>query len=581
MDLYQYDALDLGRPAIRLVRLLPGAGSDTITCELFQAFLNQEDDIVPYEALSYTWGSAEAPNHIIVNGKILTITKNLHQALQQLRDKVQDRILWMDAICINQGNEKERGHQVQQMGEIYKQADRVLFYLGESNPYSDAFMDTLNMMGKLSLSYSSRKWSSDDERWKIVWTSAVQAVLGNRSAPQTATLQQGYRNLLGRSWFRRVWILQEAANARAGLVLCGSKAAKPWLLQVIPKLLDIIPDDHCQAVLDVMPGPWRNSSWWNRNQDLYTLLSRFGGSEATEPRDLIYALRGMSSDAKDAPGLYPDYTKSEEELVRDAIIFLYPLQNKDLAALSLPTTIHDLVIGLGNLGRHIYREMFARISRENLEDLLRFSKAQTWKLVSPYEIQEPQSPAEQRYLYSPSAIRSRLLLTKLQTDRTGSAAALFRSGLSRDNLRIEQLIAAAENIHGTKPLETVLDLADYGFEIAEEVLVSAARNKDHGDKMMELLLYHPSCQRYVTQGVIEAAEDNAGCRHEIRKIISRYENRWFSTAGDMMYLGHQLRITGTKKMAAAKNVGLEHETLEAILNADNKQLPRAVVRERE
>ncbi|EHK41032.1 hypothetical protein TRIATDRAFT_31940 [Trichoderma atroviride IMI 206040] len=494
MDSYQHDPLDLGRPAIRLVRLFPGFDPDPITCELFQGFLHQEDEIIPYEALSYTWGSAEAPKQIIVNGKILTVTKNLHQALQQLRDKFQDRILWIDAICIDQDNERERGHQVQQMGEIYKQADRVLFYLGESNLEVDAFMDTLNMMGKLSLNHSCRKWRSDDDRWEVVWTSAVQALLGNPSPRQIASLQQGYRYLLERAWFRRVWILQEAANARAGLVLCGSKTAKPWLLQVVQKPLGIAPDDHCKAVLDVMPGPWRTSSWWNRNQDLYTLLSRFGGSQATEPRDLIYALRGMSSDAKDAPGLYPDYTKSEWQLVRDAILFLYPLQNEDLAALKLPTTIHELVSKLGELGHRMYCKMFEGIARENLD------------------------------LYSPSAISTRLLLAKLQSDRIGDAAALFRLGLSKKSLQTEHLIAAAENIHGVKPLEIVLGLVGHEFEITEEVLVPAARNNDYGDKMMELLLHHPSCQRHITQDVVVAAEDNAWCGHEILKIVAKYQN---------------------------------------------------------
>ncbi|KAM0446711.1 hypothetical protein ACHAO4_009211 [Trichoderma viride] len=558
MDLYQYDLLDLGRPAIRLVRLLPGSVSDQITCELFQAFLNQEDEIIPYEALSYTWGSAEAPNHIIVNGKILAVTKNLHQALQQLRDKVQDRILWIDAICIDQENEKERGHQVQQMGEIYKQADCVLFYLGESNLELDAFMDTLNMVGKFSLNYPCRKWTSYDERWGVVWTSAVQAVLGNPSPRQIAILQQGYRDLLERSWFRRVWILQEAANARAGLVLCGSKAAKPWLLQVVQKFLAVAPDDHCQAVLDVMPGPWRNSSWWNKGQDLYTLLSRFGGSEATEPRDLIYALRGMSSDAKDAPDLYPEYTKPEEELIRDAVLFLYPLQKEDLAALSLPTTINGLVLNLGDLGHRIYSKMFGKITRtrKHLDDLIQISQTETRRLISPYriretqppadfrgvyspyEMEETQSPAKKRDVYSPSAISSRLLLAKLQSDDTGDAVALFRLGLSKDNIRIEHLIAAAENIYGVEALEMVLGLVGHEIEIAEDVLESAAKNKDYGAKMMELLLHHPGCPRYISQDVVVAAEDNGWWGYEIPKILEEHQKVVLPIARDMMYPGY-------------------------------------------
>ncbi|KAL7901208.1 heterokaryon incompatibility domain-containing protein [Trichoderma sp. SZMC 28014] len=534
MDVYQYDPLDLGKPAVRLVRLLPGFDFDPITCELFQAFLNEEDEIIPYEALSYTWGSAEAPQGITVNGKLLTVTKNLHQALWQLRDKVQDRILWMDAICINQDNDKERGHQVEQMGEIYKRADRVLFYLGESNMAVDALMDTLNMMGKFSLNYSCRKWTSDDERWKVAWTSAVQAVLKNPSPSSTATLRQGYRDLLGRSWFRRVWILQEAANARAGLVLCGSKTAKPWLLQVVQNILGITPDDHCQAVLDVMPGPWRSSSWWNRNQDLYTLLSRFVDSQATEPRDLIYALRGMSSDAKDAPDLYPDYTKFEEQLVRDTILFIYPVQSDDLAAVQLPTTVHELIFDLGKLGHRIYCKLFGKITRENIEYMTRFAQTQTWDLISPYRMQEKRWATEQRYVYSPSAISSRLLLAKLQGDQTGDAAALSLLGLSKDNLRTEHLVAAAENIHGTKTLETVLELVDHEYKITEEILVAAAKNKDHGNKMVDLLLHHPSCQQSITKRAAMAAAVDAGCAKGIMETLMKPKDGRFLNAGNIM-----------------------------------------------
>lgn len=565
MDLLQYDPLDLGRPAIRLVRLLPGSDSDLITCELFRAFLYQQDEVIPYEALSYTWGSAEAPKHILVNGKILVVTKNLHQALQQLRDKDQDRILWIDAICINQDNEKERGHQVQQMGEIFKQADRVLFYLGESNLEVDTFMDTLNVMGKLSLNYPFRKWSSDDQRWEVVWKSTVQAALGNPSPRQMTTLQQGYRDLLERSWFRRVWILQEVTNARAALVCCGSKTAKPWLLKVLQKLLGVETDHHCQAVIDVMPGPWRESSWWNKSQDLYTLLSRFGGSEATEPHDVIYALRGMSSDAKHAHRLYPDYTKSEEELVRHAVLFLYPLKYEHLVRIGLPMTIHDLVFQLGHLGHRIYGILFKEVDRESRGALTKLSHTQTWNLISPVRIEELLSPAQIRDLHSPSQIRNRLLLALLQSDRTGDAVALFRFGTTRDHLRIEHLIAAAENTHGTKALEIVLDFVDHQVEITEEVLVSAAKNKNHGHRMMELLLQHPGYQLSITERVVTTAAENAGCGHGIMEVLAKYENSRLPIAGDMIYPGHQLPVT---------------EAMEAILNhqlpvAENMTVPAA------
>jgi hypothetical protein len=350
-------------------------------------------------------------------------------------------------------------------------------------------------------------------------------------------------------------------------VLCGSKSAKPWLLLVVQKILNITPDDHCQAVLDVMPGPWRSSSWWNRNQDLYTLLSRFVDSQATEPRDLIYALRGMSSDAKGAPDLYPDYTKFEEQLVRDTILFMYPVQNEDLAALQLPMTIHEFIFDLGKLGHRIYCKMFAKITRENLDDLTRFAQTQTWHLISPYRMQEKRWATEQRYVYSPSAVRSRLLLAKLQSDQTGDAAALFQLGLSKDSLRTEHLVAAAENIHGPKTLETVLGLVDHEYKITEEILVSAAKNQDYGDRMLDLLLHHPSCQQSITKRAAMAAAVDAGFPKEIMEILMKPEDSRLLNAGNVMDPDSHLPIT--KVMYAILNERRSVAKGMTVLSAEN------------
>lgn len=144
MEKYTYEPLNLGRPAIRLLSLHRGGTSSEISCSLFQAELHQRDNAISYEALSYTWGSPDMTETIIVDGYHLNVTSHLYIALQHLRYEDEDRILWIDAICIDQGNKKERGHQVEQMGKIYKEADRVIFWLGSgtfetdalTNPYS-------------------------------------------------------------------------------------------------------------------------------------------------------------------------------------------------------------------------------------------------------------------------------------------------------------------------------------------------------------------------------------------------------------------------------------------------------------
>jgi hypothetical protein len=62
----------------------------------------------------------------MVNGSIFHVTENVFQALLHLRSSNGiSRTLWVDAICINQADDIERGHQVQYMGRIYNKATKV------------------------------------------------------------------------------------------------------------------------------------------------------------------------------------------------------------------------------------------------------------------------------------------------------------------------------------------------------------------------------------------------------------------------------------------------------------------------
>ncbi|CAI0651342.1 unnamed protein product [Colletotrichum noveboracense] len=142
---FKHDPLDLAKPSIRLLRLLKGHASP-ICCELFEVQIDERCCDIPYEALSYVWGSSHLTHQIEVNGKELQVTVNLYIALYHLRLLDADRVLWVDAVCIDQNNHKERDHQVQQMGDIYRQARQVVVWLGEATKQSDAFMGLLQTL---------------------------------------------------------------------------------------------------------------------------------------------------------------------------------------------------------------------------------------------------------------------------------------------------------------------------------------------------------------------------------------------------------------------------------------------------
>ncbi|KAF2177019.1 HET-domain-containing protein, partial [Zopfia rhizophila CBS 207.26] len=195
---------------------------------------------------------------------------------------------WVDVRCINQDNEKERGHQVQQMGNIYSQADQVIFWLGLETLATEVLMDSLKQLQEECIRHAYKDWQHLD----------------------LETLQRkGTELLLERPWFQRVWILQEVANANAAVVCTGNRSVPARIFALTPWLTGVRPKPHCQAVLDIMPGRSRKDSWWSQKRDLYTLLVKFNGSKASDERDMIYALLGISSDARDNDSLRADYTK--------------------------------------------------------------------------------------------------------------------------------------------------------------------------------------------------------------------------------------------------------------------------------
>ena len=109
-----------------------------------------------YEALSYTWGTDTNPSTILVDEgpekpvTALGVGPNLMEALRHLQpgDATTTRILWIDAICINQADTMEKSVQVQLMGSIYKQAHRVVIWLGPEEDDSSLALSEIKRFGE-------------------------------------------------------------------------------------------------------------------------------------------------------------------------------------------------------------------------------------------------------------------------------------------------------------------------------------------------------------------------------------------------------------------------------------------------
>jgi hypothetical protein len=182
MSQYNYAALSAHQ--IRLLRLMPPPENETteranLQCEVFAYSLHDEcRSTHQYEALSYTWGGEKKPRSIFIGNQKLDVTENLHAALSRLRCRYLARIVWVDAICINQTSEEERSQQVQLMAMIYSKAYCVIVWLGEI---------------------------ADDVRGALECIQcATNEELIQRSNRKTNELI--VFNLLQRQWFQRIWV---------------------------------------------------------------------------------------------------------------------------------------------------------------------------------------------------------------------------------------------------------------------------------------------------------------------------------------------------------------------------------------
>jgi hypothetical protein len=190
--------LDRARREIRLLSINNTKDEGgLIFCTMTTASL---DAPPPYHALSYTWGDPKVTKPIFVDQIIVNVTVQLETALQRLRQLEGLKFIWIDALCINQGDLDEKNYQVPLMGEIYSSATNVYVWLGESDETTSLFF---NSLAELPETVSERP--SDNDLRNLI------------KAHILAT------NTVVRPYWRRVWIVQELILSREDpLLLCGS-----------------------------------------------------------------------------------------------------------------------------------------------------------------------------------------------------------------------------------------------------------------------------------------------------------------------------------------------------------------------
>lgn len=149
---FEYQALH-DTNSVRVIELFPALNKDKpIAINLVEFPLDSPDQ---YEALSYTWDDQKPTRDITCNEACLRVTENVFQALRQLRKsrKGGRRILWIDAICINQNDQAEKTVQVSMMGNIYARAHRVNIWLSHSTEAMRAVFEYVRLSTSTKLSF--------------------------------------------------------------------------------------------------------------------------------------------------------------------------------------------------------------------------------------------------------------------------------------------------------------------------------------------------------------------------------------------------------------------------------------------
>jgi hypothetical protein len=235
-----YTKLQGGAPRFRLLRLDPGLWAQPLICTLRELPL---DEAPPYGALSYAWNdctraTSDKPISIECNGFSVPVSPNLDAALRRLR-QISDFVhVWVDAICINQKDDRERTNQVQIMRAIYEKSEEVSIWLGEGTEHDDMGDDVMVLREPTGIPRPYLDWKGDSSD-KPLWDCFLQ-----RQKARQGTISMETRDVFGA--FCVLWLLSVGVNASENMhlrhiaqsttILNGLDAIRerPWVSRECP-----------------------------------------------------------------------------------------------------------------------------------------------------------------------------------------------------------------------------------------------------------------------------------------------------------------------------------------------------------
>lgn len=275
---------------IRLLQIKrSGRWNKTISCTFREYPMNQSP---PYIALSYMWGTDTTEQRIRLQGHPFLVRKNLADFLQQIStEEPSDKFYWIDAICINQDNLAERGHQVSLMGLIYSKASSVLVWLGSGDPELHCAVKFVN-----SHEENLRKHTFQEGDWKHA----------------EVEVMAGLRKLIHSEYWSRAWIVQECTLASQLDLQYGKTKVDS---RTFARLYDVIGGYFQSNAGEILKASTR----WNAISTRSYVPPWAPDSlrlHCSDNRDRIYSQLALMHPDVD---IDPDYTKSCQDLLTEVV----------------------------------------------------------------------------------------------------------------------------------------------------------------------------------------------------------------------------------------------------------------------
>jgi hypothetical protein len=297
-----------------------------------------------YEALSYAWGADENPSFVIVGDPetehtsliasgskgeetTITVTRNLDVALRYLRYPAEHRVIWIDALCIDQRSTDEKNRQVAVMGRVFERARPVVFWIGPEGNRSNEALNIIEHIGRcvtvdwLTEGLRPSGVCTDDEKH---WADLAEEL------PYRDGALDPVSHLFERPYFNRVWIRQKIALATSRILKCGNRSVKSEIFRGAIACIyrkrfhrDSLSYGRYRAFVQAKRSLMEICCTSAGGLIYRDLRHYLGGSKCRGPRDKIFSVLALLYETDMSLDISPDYSREVENLYTDVATRFY------------------------------------------------------------------------------------------------------------------------------------------------------------------------------------------------------------------------------------------------------------------